>query len=107
MTIMVEKRRSLMNKPPACVKPHGLTENELRARHDNMYKIRAGCKKLQRNIYLTDQQMREACCIPANMWRGFSDNTEFDKFKIRMSGGLIYWGLPECVKKLKEDLNVS
>ena len=89
------------------VKAVGLTENEFRARHDNMFKIRTGCKKLQRNRYLTDQQMREACGVPSNMWRGFSDSTDFDNYKIRMNGGLVYWGVPECIKKLKEDLNVA
>jgi hypothetical protein len=83
----------------------GFTEIELRAKHDNMFKIRAGVKQLQRGFYLTDQQMKELCKV-GNLWRGYSDNQEFDKFKIKLQDKL-YWGLPECIAKLKRDLNVE
>ena len=83
----------------------GLSEKELRARHDNVFKIREGCKKLQKGFYLTDQQMRETCKVSTNVWRGFSEKEEFSKFKCTAPGDKIYWGVPECVKKLQGDIN--
>jgi len=85
----------------------GFSEKELRAKHDNMYKIREGVKQLQKNRYLTDQQMREFCHINSSVWRGFSENAEFDSYKLTVKAGIIYWGVPECIRSLKEDLNVS
>jgi hypothetical protein len=49
--------------------------------------------------------MKELCKV-GNLWRGYSDNQEFDKFKIKLQDKL-YWGLPECIAKLKRDLNVE
>lgn len=82
----------------------GLSEKELRLKHDNAYKIREGVKKLQKDRYFTDQQMREFCKVVSQAWRGYSEMPEFEKYKIKLSG-IIYWGTPECIKKLKEDLN--
>lgn len=93
------------------IRPHngaklGLTESELRAKHDNMYKIREGVKQLQEGIYLTDQQMREFCKINTTQWRGYSENAEFDDYKIRVNSNTIYWGVPDCVERLRSDLNL-
>lgn len=85
----------------------GISESEFRAKHDNMFKIREGCKKLQRSRYLTDPQMREHCQVPSNQWKAFADSPEFDRFKIAMPGKITYWGIPDCIKKLREDLNIS
>lgn len=87
------------------LKQIGLSEKELRARHDNVFKIREGCKQLQKGYYLTDQQMREMCRVSTNVWRGFSEKEEFSKFKCQAPGGKIYWGTPECCKKLQEDIS--
>ena len=85
--------------------PLGLSEKDLRARHDNLYKIRQACKQLQRGNYVPDQQMRELCHVAPNTWRGYSEKEEFSKYKFTAQGGKIYWGVPECVKKLQEDIN--
>ena len=84
----------------------GVSEAELRAKHDNLYKIRQGVKQLEDGRYLTDQQMREFCKVNTSKWRSFADNVEFDKFKIKVSGDVTYWGTPKCVLKLHSDLNL-
>lgn len=84
----------------------GVSEAELRAKHDNLYKIRQGVKQLEDGRYLTDQQMREFCKVNTSKWRSFADNVEFDKYKIKVSGGVTYWGTPKCVQKLHQDLNL-
>lgn len=84
----------------------GLSETELRAKHDNMFKIRAGVKQLKRGFYLTDQQMREFCKVNCNVWRGYADSAEFAKYRVKLSD-VIYWGVPDGIRKLREDMNVS
>ena len=93
------------NELPSGKPALGFSEGEIRAKHDNMFKIRAAVTQLQRGRYLTDQQMRELCKVPPQVWRGYSDNIEFDKYKIRLNK-VLYWGIPAGIKKLKEDLNV-
>lgn len=83
----------------------GISETELRAKHDNTYKIREGVKKLQRSRFLSDQQMREFCNVQTNVWRSYSEKPEFDKYKMRLSG-IWYWGIPQDIKRMKEDLHV-
>ena len=90
------------------VKPKmGFSESELRAKYDNTFKIREGLKQLKDGVYFTDQQMRDLCRVNATQWRGYSDAEEFAKYKIKMTGGVLYWGLPANVKKLREDLNCA
>lgn len=84
----------------------GLSETDLRAKHDNVFKIRAGVKRLKQGFYLTDQQMREMCKVATNVWRGYAENAEFDSYKIKL-GDTVYWGVPRYIKRLREDMNVS
>ena len=103
--VLREYTKRIETKSPDPQKPlTGLTEKDIRARHDMMYKIREGAKQLEKGLYLTDQQMREHCKVPPQVWRGYSENQEFDKFKLKL-GKVIYWGLPEGVNKLRGDLN--
>lgn len=95
----------MAEKVIALKKPLGLSEVEIRARHDNIFKIRQGCKQLQKGFYLTDQQMRELCQISPNIWKGYAEREEFGKFKFIAQGQKVYWGVPESVRKLMEDIN--
>jgi len=91
---------------PASVPRIGLSEIELRAKHDNMFKIRNGVKGLKKGYYLTDQQMRETCHVPTNSWRGYAESAEFEQYRIKL-GDTIYWGVPSSIANLRSDLNVS
>lgn len=95
-----------MDKKPGQVATRqvGLSESELRAKHDTMFKIRAAVKALPRGRYLPDQQMRDLAKVNTNVWRGYSESAEFEKYKIKLSG-IVYWGVPDCIKRLKEDLS--
>jgi len=81
----------------------GLTEKDLRAKHDTMFKIRAGVKALKKGVYFTDQQMRDHCRIAAHTWRSYSEQSEFEPYKTKLNG-VVYWGTVESMKKL-EDLS--
>jgi hypothetical protein len=84
----------------------GLSESELRSKHDNMFKIREGVKSLPSDRYLTDQQMRDFCKVSPSKWRGYADATEFDKYKLKVASDTTYWGVPQNIKRLRQDLNI-
>jgi hypothetical protein len=87
--------------PTICI---GLTEKDLRAKHDTMFKIRAGVKALKKGIYFMDQQMREHCKVASNAWRGYSEQAEFESYKTKLNG-ILYWGTVESIKKLEDISN--
>ena len=95
-------------KPPTTPTPSkiGLSESELRSKHDNMFKIREGVKSLPSDRYLTDQQMRDFCKVSPSKWRGYADATEFEKYKLKVASDTTYWGVPQNIKRLREDLNI-
>jgi len=95
----------MSEKKPA-QKPIGLSENELRAKYDNVYKIREAVKKLQRGRFLTDQQMREMCKISPNVWRGYAEKTEFEKYKYKPTAKEVWWSTPDSVRRVREGVNV-
>ncbi len=78
----------------------GLSEKDIRAKHDNMYKIREGVKKLQKGIFLTDQQMRDFCKVSPNIWRGYCDHSDFEKYKYKPTAKDTYWATPDTIRKV-------
>jgi len=90
-----------MSKPPekSAQKIAGFTAKDLRSKYDNVFKIREGVKKLKAGIYLSDQQMRELCKVPINLWRACAEKAEFDKFKYKPNAKDIYWGTPQSIRR--------
>jgi hypothetical protein len=84
---------------PAAV---GISEEELRAKCDILYKIEQAVKNLPENRYIPDAEFREFFCqINANKYRAKADLPTFEKFKGR-ANGVTYWARPENIKRLKE-----
>lgn len=81
----------------------GLSEKDIRAKHDTMFKIREGMKTLKKGVYFMDQQMREHCKVTSAVWRSYSEQVEFESYKTKLNG-VVYWGTVDSIKKL-EDLS--
>lgn len=83
----------------------GLSEKELRSRHDKTFIIQQALKKIRKDEFITDQDMRDKICkISTQHWRSHSEKSVFDTYKMRLDGKT-YWGLPADIKRLKEELN--
>lgn len=96
-------------KSPVTVDPKkipGLSEQDIRLRHDVMFKIRQTCKKLIRGRYFPDQQMREFCLISPAVWKSYSDQPDFEKYRMKLPG-MVYWGHPASIHKMREELNAT
>lgn len=87
--------------------PLGLSERELRARHDKTFIIQQAVRKLHKGEYVLDQDMRDKVCrISPQFWRNHAEKSIFDCFKMRIDGK-VYWGIPSDIQRLKEELNAA
>jgi len=82
----------------------GITEKDLRAKYDNMFKLKEGVKALKKGIFLRDQEMREICKIPPAVWRGYSEHQEFEKYKYKPNSKETYWSTPDSVARMREEI---
>jgi hypothetical protein len=80
----------------------GLSENELRAKCDVLFKIESAVKKLPVDRYIPDAEFREFFCqVNVNKYRSKADLPQFEKYK-GIASGVTYWSKPENIKRLKE-----
>jgi hypothetical protein len=80
----------------------GLSENELRAKCDVLFKIEAAIKKIPMDRYIPDAEFREFFCqVNASKYRSKADLPQFEKYK-GVANGVTYWARPENIKRLKE-----
>ena len=53
-------------------------------------------------LYMRDQDFREACDVGPGKWRRFADDYKHLQVK---KDGVIYWGHPEIIDKLRKAVN--
>jgi len=84
-------------------KQTGITEAQLRAKHDNHYIIDKKCKELKPGTFLTNGEFIQFCSIrPGSGYRGIIEHPDYDKYHGR-AGSIIYWSHPDSIKKLKDE----
>lgn len=84
-------------------KQSGITEAQLRAKHDNHYIIDKKCKELKPGTFLTNGEFIQFCGIrPGSGYRGIIEHPDYDKYHGR-AGSIIYWAHPDSIKKLKDE----
>ena len=81
----------------------GLSEMEIRAKHDLIFQIRAGIKKLEDGKYPSEMQfVRDYCGITRGGYKQELERAEFaDNFG--RAGQVTYWGTRKSIAKLKAD----
>jgi hypothetical protein len=85
-------------KPAVRVKPKTL--DDFRKAHDNPQKIRKGIAALAEGSYLTEEEFRQFCNIPANFWRRNAELPEFADNKLRHVG-IVYWASRPTIQEMK------
>jgi transposase-like protein len=87
-------------KQPANTKM-GITEAELRKKHDASYIILTAAENLKEGVYLTDYEFLQLCKLNANAgYRRITDQDQFDKYRGRAQK-IIYWSHPKSIEKMK------
>lgn len=104
---VVKRYTHLLQNTPTAKCSLGLTEKELRARHDKTFIIMQALKTLKKDEFIEDRDMRDKVCkISTSHWRQHSEKGIFDQYKMKLDGK-IYWGVPSEIAKLKEELNAA
>ena len=81
----------------------GITEDELRCRHDIRFQVRRAVKLLEKGTYLTQSEFVQRAKIkPGAGYRDVIDHTEFEEYRGK-AGGMVYWSHPDSITKLKNE----
>ncbi len=80
----------------------GINEAELRRKHDILFRIREAAKRLEGDLFLTDQEFIRLCELMGAHYRDYLEKQEFDQYKGR-AGKTIYWSNPVNIKRLKNE----
>lgn len=80
----------------------GLSEQELRSKHDALYKLEQAVKALSPGKFIPEPEFRATVSIDPSKFRSKSDLPQFDAYRGRVAG-LTYWGHPKDIKRLKDE----
>lgn len=78
----------------------GKSMDQFRQQFDVKLRIRQGIKKHLSGVYMTDQEFREACGIASSDWRRYADEIEFDKFRAKIRGQIL-WASEKMLLEMK------
>ena len=78
----------------------GKSMDQFRQQFDVKLRIRQGVKKHLQGVYMTDQEFREACGISTTEWRRYSEEIEFDTFRAKIRGQIL-WAAPKMLLEMK------
>ncbi len=88
--------------PDAKVANIGLSEQELRSKHDGLYKLEQAVKNLIPTKFIPEPEFRATIATNPSQFRSKADLPQFDIYKGRVSG-VTYWGHPRDIKRLKDE----
>lgn len=87
---------------PSKINGIGLSEQELRFRHDALYKLEQAVKTLTSGKFIPEPEFRTTISIDPSKFRSKADLPQFDQFKGKVQG-VTYWGNPKDIKRLKDE----
>jgi hypothetical protein len=81
----------------------GLSEEELRAKHDTNFIVKQAVKSLQEGVYLVDSEFIKQCNLRTTSgYRSVLDHPDFKDYRGR-AGSVVYWSHPKSINKLKQE----
>lgn len=81
----------------------GLSEAEMREKHDMRFIICNIVKKLERGTYIPDADFIKQCNIRSHVgYRQVLEDPEFRTYKGKVNG-IVYWSHPDSIAKMKEE----
>ena len=93
----------LLQIEPEPLKAVGLSEEQLRAKHDVRFIIATKLKELKPGSFLSRSEFIQFCGIRAG--QGYSDVLEHPNFDAYhgKAGGVVYFSHPDSIRKLKTE----
>ena len=81
----------------------GITEEQLRMKHDVKFQIQNATKKLVKGIFLSQGEFIVEAGIKAGAgYRDILDHPDFAKYTGK-AGSTAYWGHPESIKEMRDE----
>lgn len=81
----------------------GISEQQLRQKHDTRYIIKTACENLQKGtFYKNSEFIARAGVSPGAGYRDIIDHPDFEGYKGK-AGGEVYWSHKESIDKLKKE----
>lgn len=90
------------NNPQITVSGIGLSEQELRSKHDALYKLEQAVKTLISGKFIPEPEFRSTISIDPSKFRSKADLPQFEQFKGKVHS-VTYWGNPKDIKRLKDE----
>jgi len=93
----------LLQIEPEPSKSLGLSEEQLRAKHDIRFIVASKLKELKPGTYLTRSEFIQFCGIrPGQGYNDVLEHPNYDSYHGKVSG-VIYFSHPDSIKKLKSE----
>jgi hypothetical protein len=80
----------------------GLSEQELRSKHDGLYKLEQAVKTLMPGKFIPEPEFRATIATNPSQFRSKADLPQFDIYRGRTQG-ITYWGHPRDIKRMKDE----
>ena len=81
----------------------GLSEDQLRAKHDVKYQVKQAVKTLTEDVYLSTPEFIQHAKIKLGQgYRAVIDHPDFETYHGR-TGSTVYWSHQDSIKKLKSE----
>jgi len=84
------------------IRTKGLTEQELRKKHDPLYRLEQAVIELEPGKFIPEHEFRILVSLDNIKFRTNADLPKFDSYKGKVNG-ITYWGHPKDIKRLKEE----
>lgn len=82
---------------------HGLSETELREKHDLKYIIFKKCSELVEGVYLSHVDFVRYCGIQGLGFKEITEKPEFNAFHGKTRTNVVYWSHPNSIAKMKKE----
>lgn len=83
-----------------------LSEEDLRRKHDTVFKVSEMADEIPRGQFLPEPDFVASLRLKGS-YRAILERQQFERYRGKADGGLIYWGHPDSIQKLKNDRVLS
>lgn len=85
-----------------------LTETELRQKYDLRFIIQKKVTTIETGVFYSEADFIRLCGIrPQGGYRAILDHPSFHKYHGKAPGGVVYWGHPDSIQKMKNETILS
>jgi hypothetical protein len=85
---------------------NGLSETDLRRKHDTVFKVAEMAEKIEPGQFFPEADFVTSLRLKGG-YRAILERQQFEKYRGKADGGVVYWGHPVSIRKLKDERVLS